>query len=117
MGIWHLDYMMDVGEIVSYWVLCFVSIFAVLNPFRMSTTVALVCDGWTSKQIAFVSRRVLMIVGAILFTGAWIGNHIIIRSQINMGGFRIASGLMLLAVVIPRMVKNRPFTDHVIKYM
>lgn len=104
---------MDPREVVTYWILCFVSIFAVVNPFRATTAMALVSQTWTAKQRAAATNRAMLITAALLFTGAWIGNHIILRSQINMGGFRIASSLLLLAIVIPRMVRNRPIDEAV----
>ena len=108
---------MDPREVVTYSVLCFVSIFAVVNPFRASTAMAMISETWTPKQRAVAVNRALLVAGAILFLAAWIGNHIIIRSQINMGGFRIASGLLLLATVIPSMVRNRPLDQQFGKYL
>jgi len=108
---------MDPREVITYWILCFVSIFAVVNPFRASTAMAMISETWTAKQRATATNRALLITTAILFVAAWVGNHVIIRSQINLGGFRIASGLLLLAVVIPSMVRNRPLQDRFKKYL
>lgn len=108
---------MDPREVITYWVLCFVSIFAVVNPFRASTAMAMISETWTGKQRASAVNRALIVAGALLLAGAWIGNHVIIRSQINMGGFRIASGLLLLAVVIPSIVRNRPLQEQFEKHL
>lgn len=108
---------MDPQQVITYWILSFVSIFAVINPLRAATITAMISDGWTAAQRSRATRRALVITAAILFCAGWIGNHIILRSQINIGGFRIASGLLLLAIVIPRMARNRPlferFAQHI----
>ena len=108
---------MDARQVVTYWVLCFVSILAVVNPLRASTLTALITEGWTSDQRKRAVHRALVVAIGVLFCSAWIGNHVILRSGIHLGGFRVASGLLLLAIVVPRMARDRPlqtaFTRHI----
>jgi small neutral amino acid transporter SnatA (MarC family) len=108
---------MDARQIITYWILCFVSIFAVVNPLRATTLTAMMTEGWTAGQRKLAVHRALLVAGAVLFSAAWIGNHVILRSNIHIGGFRIASGLLLLATVIPRMVRNRPLETGFTRYL
>ena len=107
---------MDSRQVITYWVLCFVSIFAVINPLRVTSLTALFTEGWADRQRKAAVHRALIVAAIVLFSAAWTGNHLIIRSGIHLGGFRIASGLLLLAIVIPRMARDRPlsavFTKH-----
>jgi len=107
---------MSAREVITYWLLCFVSIFAVVNPFRATTVLALLSESWTPKERAQATHRAILVSAAILFVAGWIGNHILLRSGIHLGGFRIASGLLLLATVIPDMVRNRPLTRWTEQY-
>ncbi|MCL2823549.1 MAG: hypothetical protein FWD57_06120 [Polyangiaceae bacterium] len=108
---------MDTRQIITYWILCFVSIFAVINPLRAATATALLSDGFTDAQRKAAVGRALFVAAAVLFTAGWIGNHLIIRSGIHLGGFRIASGLLLLGIVIPRMVRDRPLSAVLSRYL
>jgi len=106
---------MDSRQIITYWILCFVSFFAVINPFRATTWTAMATEGWSEEQRKRAVHRALLVASAVLFCAAWIGNHVIIRSNIHLGGFRVASGILLLTTVIRRMVLNRPFDLQQVK--
>ena len=107
---------MDTRQVVTYWVLCFVSILAVVNPLRATIGAFWLTSGWQPGQRKQAVHRALWVASAVLFCAAWIGNHLLIRSGIHLGGFRIASGLLLLAIVVPRMARDQSIEASFSRY-
>ena len=99
---------MNAHEVLTYWVLVFVSIFGVLNPLRAGEIMALNTVDWQSEQRSRAAAQAVVTSGVILFVAAWIGNHIIFRSYIHTGGFRVASGLLIVVWVLRELIADEP---------
>lgn len=99
---------MSAREIASYGVLCFVSIFAVVNPLRATAVFATLSEGWDATERRRVVRRAIAVAAALLFGVAWVGKHIIVHAGIQVGGFRVASGLLLLGWALRQMLHDGP---------
>ncbi len=101
----------------GYGTLCFISIFAVVNPVRSTAALAIAGKDWSDRECVRAARRAVIVAAAILFGAGWIGNHVILYGGIQLGGFRIASGIILLSFVLRQLLRNRPLdtlipTDH-----
>jgi len=100
---------MDLREIVDYWLLCFVSIFAVVNPLRAAEAFHRSFDGVSPTEARRAARTAVLVAFAVLFPAAWVGNHLIAFSGIRVGGFRVAACVLILAWVARDMLRDHPW--------
>lgn len=104
---------MDSREVVTYTLLCFVSILAVVNPIRAAAASLELGSKWTTSEREFVSGRAVFASGALLFLGGWVGNHLLIRSGIHLGGFRVAGSLLVLITSLRLLLHSSEPTRQV----
>ncbi|MCA9641690.1 MAG: hypothetical protein H6718_18390 [Polyangiaceae bacterium] len=95
-------------EVLTYWALVLVSVLGVANPIRLSGSLALLGDALAESERRAAIRRACLLSLALLLAGAWIGNHVVLYVGIKTGGFRAACSLLVLALCLSEVLRNRP---------
>ncbi len=94
-------------ELATYAVLCFGSVFAIVDPFAAVPIFLAFTAGRTPPEIASVARRASLTCMLVLLLFAGAGSVILNFFSITLPAFKIAGGVILFAVGF-EMLRARP---------
>lgn len=94
-------------ELVTYMLLCFGSVFAIVDPFAAVPIYLAFTAGRTPTEVASVARRASMTCMGVLLAFAAAGSLILQFFSITLPAFKIAGGVILFAVGF-EMLRARP---------
>lgn len=95
------------GEVVSFSLLCFTSIFFIVNPISAAPVFMALTQGWDDPARVRSARRAVIVAASVLILFSITGNLIFRMFGITLGAFRLAGGMLLLRVALD-MMHGRP---------
>jgi multiple antibiotic resistance protein len=88
------------ADVVSFSLLCFTSVFFIMNPFGAVPVFLALTEGWETRERRRAALRAVLVAGAVLIVFLLTGNLIFRLFGISLGAFRLAGGLLLLKVAM-----------------
>ena len=94
-----------VGEVISFFVATFISLFTIINPFSTASVFHTISAGNTKKEKYDMAKRATITAAIILIIFAFLGSYILHFFSVTIEAFKIAGGILVLSVGY-RMIKS-----------